>query len=90
MCKQCRTVDDYRTEVKSNNTTAYCNSCGAFIKNIPTDVPRMYIGKFKGLAITEINDLDYLIWAHDNMRALNKRQKDAVKDRIYNLQNLLR
>lgn len=90
ICKQCGSVDDFRTEQKANNNCAFCNTCGTFIKNIPTDVPRMYVGKFKGKAIQDIDDLQYLKWAYDNMTALNARQKDAVKDRVYSLENMLK
>lgn len=90
ICKKCGTVDDFWTEKKSNNTCAFCMSCGAFIKNIPTEAPKMYIGKFKGVAIENICDIGYLQWARDNMQALNGRQLEAINNRIHELQTLYR
>jgi len=90
ICKLCGTVDDYRTEKKANNTCAFCNSCGAFIKNIPTDTLRFYVGKYKGMAIKEVEDVGYLQWAYENMTSLNDKQRSAVHERYMYLQNLLR
>lgn len=90
VCKSCGCIDSYRTEKKANNLCAFCNDCGAFIKNLPTDVPRMYVGKYKDKPIKDIDDLPYLKWAYDNMSSLGGRQKEAIKDRIYQLEDLLR
>lgn len=89
-CTSCGSIDDFTTEQKSNNLVATCNSCGKFIKNIPTDKPKFYVGKYKGQVIESIDDINYLQWAHDNMSSLNGRAKIAVKDRINSLANLLR
>lgn len=35
ICKVCGSVQDYRTEKKGNNETAYCNKCNSFIGNVP-------------------------------------------------------
>lgn len=89
-CRQCGSIDDFTTERKSNNLVATCNSCGKFIKNIPTDKPKFYVGKYKDKLIEEVDDISYLQWAYDNMSSLNGRSKIAVKDRIHSLANLLR
>lgn len=89
VCTKCGSINDYRTVQKSNNLVAYCNGCGSFIKNIPHDKPRLYVGKFKGIAIEEIQDLKYLQWAFNTL-ALSAKQKTAITDRIHDLQFLLR
>lgn len=89
VCKKCGAIDDYTTEQKSNNLVATC-TCGAFIKNIPTEKPKFYFGKYKDNVIEDCNDLSYLIWARDNMNALKGRQKQAVLDRITSLTQMLR
>lgn len=89
VCRKCGSVDDYTTEQKSNNLVATC-TCGAFIKNIPTEKPKFYFGKYKDTFIHECDDLQYLIWARDNMNNLKGRQKDAVSDRVNSLTQMLR
>lgn len=89
-CHNCGSIDDFSTEQKSNNLVATCNSCGKFIKNIPTEKPAFYVGKYKGKQIDDIDDISYLQWAHDNMNSLNSRQRNAIKERINHLANLLR
>jgi hypothetical protein len=67
--------------LKSNQNTARCNECDVFIKNIPYDKPRFYVGKYKGKSIDEIADINYLQWAEKKM-TLNTRTKDAIRHRI--------
>lgn len=59
-CKKCGSVDDYKTEVKSLTINAICNSCETLIKVIRYHQPRMRDGKYKGIEICEIYDLEYL------------------------------
>lgn len=89
-CTHCGSIDDFTTEQKSNNLVATCNCCGKFIKNIPTDKPKFYVGKYKNKNIEDVDDISYLQWAYDNMSSLNGRSKEAVKNRIHLLANLLR
>lgn len=35
VCKNCGSENDYRTEKKGHNETAYCNQCNTFIGNVP-------------------------------------------------------
>jgi len=90
VCRKCGSIDDYWTKQVTNNLVATCISCGAYIQNIAYDVPKMYVGKFKGMDIKSINDIGYLKWAHENMNSLTRRQKDAVHEQIIRLENLLR
>lgn len=47
---------------------AYCNQCQSYIKNIPYDKPKLYVGKYKGIPIDEIEDFRYLKWALENLK----------------------
>jgi hypothetical protein len=85
ICKNCGTVDDYRTEVKANNHCAFCNSCGAFIKNIPVSKPKMHFGKYAGEYIENITDRQYLQWAFNNLERLNVRTRDAIQKQLNSL-----
>lgn len=87
-CQKCYTLNDYRVEVKANNHVAYCNQCGAFIKNIPHADPVMYVGKYKDKKISEIEDLGYLIWAKKNMVTVGKNIRDAIQKQIDKLEHL--
>lgn len=88
-CKNCGSVDDYRVEQKSNNRVATCNHCDRYIKNIPHDKARIYIGKYKGKAVDEIDDLPYLNWLFDNVK-LNAHVAHAVGEQIRKLENLMK
>lgn len=88
LCPKCRSQKGYYTELKSNQNTARCNDCNTFIKNIPYEQPKLYVGKYKGKDIGDIEDLAYLQWALNNMSNLNARTKDAIKQRIAQLEFL--
>jgi len=85
VCKNCGSINDYRTEMKSGQNVAHCNSCGKYIKNIPYNPhPKLYFGKYKDKLIKDIEDLNYLQWLIDsNVLKANTRQ--AVIDRIAQL-----
>lgn len=85
-CKKCNSVNNYHTEKKANNLVAYCNSCGAFIKNIPQDEPKFYFGKYKGLKVSEMNypeHLNYFKWCLVNLR-LPETLSRAIEEKIKN------
>lgn len=86
-CSKCQSVNNYRTEEKSTNKVAYCNNCGAYIKNLPYDVPKLYVGRYKGIPIDTIEDLDYLKWALGTLR-LTSSVRMAVSSRISHLEYL--
>lgn len=69
ICQNCGSINDYRTVMKSNQNTAWCNGCDKFIKNISQGKPPMlYFGKYKGRLISTLNDEDeikYLKWVFD-------------------------
>lgn len=84
---RCGSVDNYRTEKKSNNLVAYCNVCDAYIKNIPHADPTLYVGKYKGTPIKDIDDLSYLEWAIKTL-TLSNPQKEAIQSTISRLEFL--
>lgn len=88
LCPKCMIDVEPVTELKSNQNTARCPKCNTFIKNIPYEKPKFYIGKYKNKHIDEVDDLGYLKWALDNMNRLNTRTKDAIKGRISQLEFL--
>lgn len=88
ICPKCGSVNDYYTELKSNNNVARCNKCDAFIKNLPHADPVMYVGKYKDKKISEIEDLGYLIWAKKNMVTVGKNIRDAIQKQIDKLEHL--
>lgn len=87
VCNKCGSVNDYRTIQKANNKVAYCNGCDAYIKNIPHDVPKLYVGKYKGIPIDTIEDLSYLQWALKTLTLTNSVSM-AVSSRISHLEFL--
>lgn len=86
VCQHCGSVDDFKTELKSNQLTAYCNACGTFIKNLPQGKPKFYIGKYKGCFVHEVDDLKYLQWFSDNIEKKSAALRGALADRISELQ----
>lgn len=91
VCNNCGSINDYRTEKKANNNCAFCNSCDRFIKNVPSDdKPKFHFGKYKDTFIEDCNDMQYLIWARDNLNNLKGRYRTALIDRINSLSQMLR
>lgn len=87
-CPKCQEQKEFYTELKSNQNTARCNDCNAFIKNIPYGQPKFYVGKYKDKNIGDIDDISYLQWALNNMSRLNARTKEAITQRIAQLEFL--
>lgn len=89
ICNSCGPTTDYRTELKSNQLTAYCNKCGAYIKNLPQGEPAFHVGKYKGKKVSEIEDMGYLKWTLKEMR-LAANMRKAIQKQIDNFENLAR
>ena len=87
-CPKCKKDVEFYTILKSNQNTARCMNCETFIKNIPYKAPQFFVGKYKNIPITDIDDLGYLEWAVQKMGNLNTRTLDAIKSRIAQLQFL--
>jgi hypothetical protein len=86
-CNKCGAVDKFYTEVKANNNVARCSECDAFIKNIPYEQPKFYVGKYKDKLISEIEDMNYLKWALKEMK-LSKSMTEAISNRISHFEYL--
>ena len=84
VCKNCGSVNDYEIRVNLHKT-AYCCSCGKYIKHIATDPPMFYFGKYSQIPISEIKDKGYLTWALNNMKNLKPRLKEAIEQQIKKL-----
>jgi len=83
-CKKCNTTNEFTVKPVANNLMAICDHCGGHIANIPYDEPRLYIGKYKGMAISEIDDLGYLRWAVLNLK-LSKSVAQAIQNKLNGL-----
>lgn len=84
ICNECGDVDNYRTEKKGNNLVAYCQKCGAYIKNLPYSEPALYFGMYKGTKIKDFTTpkmLNYLHWAYNNVK-LTHNIRQAIKKQL--------
>ena len=80
-CQHCGNMNDYRTIMKSNQLTAWCNGCDSFIKNIPQGKPpQIFFGKYKDRLISSLTskeEIEYLQWL-----VAQKRCKSLLKGQI--------
>lgn len=88
-CYNCQSDSLYDIVEKPPHHQAICRTCGKYIKNLPYDDPKFYVGKYKGIAIKDIDDKGYLVWARDNMTALSERLFVAIENRIAELNSPL-
>lgn len=69
ICQHCGSINNYRTVMKSNQNTAWCNDCDGFIKNISQGKsPQLHFGKYSGRLISTLiseEELKYLNWLVD-------------------------
>lgn len=89
VCK-CGAINNYHVDVKAHNHVATCNVCNSFIKNLPHDVPRFFQKPYYGIAISDVDDLGYLKWALRTCTRLKERQKQAISERIKQIENLMK
>jgi len=78
--------EKYHTEQNGIHLEAICDDCGSHIKFIPQKPPQLYIGKYKGKLISEIQDLQYLEWYLGNVRC-SATLKQAIVDRIESIKH---
>lgn len=81
-CKKCGLIDVPKIVKKSNNNVAFCSGCGTYIKNVPHDIPKFYIGKYKGMAISSVTDIGYLEWFLANIEKLSANAREGIKAQI--------
>ena len=66
ICQNCGSINDYRTVMKSNQQTTWCNGCDCFIKNLPQGKPvKLYFGKYKDRLLSSmdgVEEVQYLKW----------------------------
>lgn len=86
ICLNCGSINDYWTEFKSGQQVATCNGCDKYIKNVSYQLPKFYVGKYKGEAINSVTDLQYLKWFLDKTNPKGAT-KDAIINRIKDLEN---
>lgn len=69
-CAKCGAVEDFTITEKSNNQVCKCNQCGHGMGNLPqaNKEPILYVGKYKGKSVNEIDDLPYLRWLLANVK----------------------
>ena len=84
ICKNCGSVNDYEIRINLHKT-AYCCSCGKYIKHIATEPPMFYYGKYSQVPISEITDKSYLTWAISNIKNLKTKLKEAIQEQINKL-----
>ena len=66
ICQHCGNINDYRTIMKTNQLTAWCNGCDGFIKNIAQcKPPQIFFGRYKDRFISTLTskeEVEYLKW----------------------------
>ena len=83
ICKKCGSIDDYSTTQRGIHRTAFCNVCGAYIKNLPQGKPPvLFFGKYKDREIASMlsgEEIRYLQWltAQTFVKAKLKEDVDA-------------
>lgn len=85
VCKKCGSINDYKTQLKNNQNTAWCNVCGSFIKNIPYAEPALYFGKYKGRKIKSLTtpeETQYLHWLINSYFRLSPHIEKAIKKHL--------
>lgn len=88
-CYNCHAQSHYDIVEKPPHHQAICRGCGKYIKNLPHDEPKFYVGKYKGIEIRTIDDKGYLTWARDNMNRLSESTLIAIERRLSELNSPL-
>jgi len=84
ICKKCN-CNEYYTEKKANNLVARCKNCDSFIKNIATEEPTLYFGKYKGIKISEMKtqlQTQYLHWLLNSDIKLTSNMQNTIKKHL--------
>ena len=81
--------NEYHLQSKAQHIGAYCDKCNSFIKWLPQDNPKFYVGRYKDTYINDCTDVKYLQWYLDTIK-LSLPVKNAIKNRITEVKNSLR
>ena len=87
ICKKCGAINFLHIEEKGVHKIAYCDNCGAYIKHVAYDKQKFYIGRYKGMAVEDATDLNYLEWFLANVQKISPAMKTAITDRITKLKS---
>jgi hypothetical protein len=89
ICLRCQTTNEFYVVQSGPHLKAMCNNCNQYIKFIPQEKepPKFYFGKYVGQYVHEIEDIQYLRWAVNNM-TLKQPMKDAIQKRIDSFEHL--
>jgi len=83
-CVKCGSINDYTIKEVSGQQVCNCG-CGHFLGNKPREYEyrliRMPFGKYKDNLICDIEDLNYLKWAYENIK-INGNVLKAIKFKI--------
>lgn len=86
--QNCGSINDFRTVMKSNQNTAWCNGCDKFIKNMPQGKPPvLHFGKYKDRLISTMlnkEEVEYLTWLSQQSFCKNNL-KTNIENHIKNL-----
>jgi hypothetical protein len=82
VCRKCGAINNTNIVDKGMHHTAYCGRCGAYIKNVAYEVPKLYFGKYKNWEISKIEDLPYLEWFIKNIPKMTEKVRTNVQKQI--------
>jgi len=88
VCPKCKSENDFNTQQRGIHTTAFCNQCKSYIKNLPQGKPsQLYFGKYKDKLISDMtskDELSYLQWLL-NTDVKPNSLKQAIADHLKTL-----
>ena len=89
ICLRCQTTNEFYVVQSGPHLKAMCNNCNQYIKFLSQEKepPKFYFGKYVGQYVHEIEDMQYLRWAVNNM-TLKQPMKDAIQKRIDSFEHL--
>ena len=90
-CHKCGSFNNYKTIMKNNQNTAWCNDCNSFMGNEPysNQKPVLYFGKYKGKLIEDFEspeEIKYLQWVKntpDLWDNLKSNVQAAIERKVY-------
>jgi phage FluMu protein Com len=86
-CQRCQTTNEFYIEESGPHLKAMCNHCNRYIKFVSKEEPKLYVGKYKGVPIKDIEDMGYLKWALTTLK-INATVITAIQNRISSFEHL--